>query len=134
LIYLKEIIVRLTYFLPDYISEFKQHRPYVDFNIVIEEKNSLLIDKLIKNQIDIALTYESVILRDDIQILKVTRDELVLALPGKHPWASGRLVKFEEILTLPFIFYTSEIFLQQILEGVLSGNQVNVSFRIFNKI
>jgi DNA-binding transcriptional LysR family regulator len=115
-----------TYYLPDFISGFREKNPYVNFNTIFEENNVELIEKLIKNQIDLAITYESVILRDDIHVSRIIQDELVLVLPGKHPWASGQLVSFEEIMTLPFIFHSPGLFIQTIMESILSGNHVNV--------
>ncbi|WP_248928587.1 LysR family transcriptional regulator [Paenibacillus hamazuiensis] len=115
-----------TYFLPNFISGFMEKNPYISFNAVFEENNTELIEKLIKNQIDIAISYESVILKDEIRVSRITQDELVLVLPGKHPWASGQIISFEEILTLPFIFYSSGLFIQSVMEDILSGHHVNV--------
>lgn len=115
-----------TYFLPNMISGFIEKNPYISFNTYLEENNHELIEKLIKNQIDIAITYESVVLRDDIHVSRIMQDELVLVLPGKHPWASGQLVSFEELITLPFIFQSSNHFIQSILEHILAGHHVNV--------
>jgi len=115
-----------TYYLPDFISGFIEKNAYVSFSTFFEDNNIELIEKLIKNQIDIAITYESVILRDEIHMSRIIQDELVLVLPGKHPWASGQLVSFEELLTLPFIFYSNDNFIQTIMESILSGNHVKV--------
>jgi DNA-binding transcriptional LysR family regulator len=115
-----------TYFLPNMISAFTEKNPYISFNTFLEENNHELIEKLIKNQIDIAITYESVVLRDDIHVSRIMQDDLVLVLPGKHPWASGQLVSFEELITLPFIFHSSGHFIQTIMENILAGHHVNV--------
>ncbi|MBS4206603.1 LysR family transcriptional regulator [Bacillus sp. FJAT-50079] len=121
-----------TYFLPGFISNFMETNPYVRFNVTLEESNADLIEKLINNQIDLAINYESVILRDEIQISRITQDELVLVLPGKHPWANGQIISFEEILTLPFIFHSKELFIRSIMENILSGNTVNVVLELSN--
>jgi DNA-binding transcriptional LysR family regulator len=115
-----------TYMLPDIISTFIEKNPYISFITCLEEKNHELIEKLIKNQIDVAITYESVVLRDDIHVSRIMEDDLVLVLPGKHPWASGRLVSFEELITLPFIFHSPDYFIQTIMENILAGHHVNV--------
>lgn len=119
-----------TYFLPDTISGFMEKNPYVSFNTFFEDNNTEIIEKLIKNQIDLAITYESVILRDEIHVSRIFQDELVLVLPGKHPWASGQIISFEEILTLPFIFHSPGLFIQSIMETILSGNYVNVILQL----
>lgn len=115
-----------TSFLLDIIEQSMEKNHYLKFNIITESTTNKLIDKIIKNQIDVAIAYESIILRDDIIVRKIAHDELVLALPGKHPWANGRMVSFEDILTLPFIFLNEDSFIQQILNNVLSGRKINV--------
>ncbi|WP_251551104.1 LysR family transcriptional regulator [Neobacillus muris] len=119
-----------TYYVPKVLQRFMEQNPYIHFDVGFEENNTKLIDKLITNQIDIILTYESVILRDDIEVKKIYQDDLVLAIPPRHPWANGQLITFEEVLTLPFIFYSSKFFVQQILENILSGHKVNVILQL----
>ncbi|GGE27785.1 LysR family transcriptional regulator [Pullulanibacillus camelliae] len=119
-----------TYYLPKVIRKFMEKNPYIHFDVSFEESNAILLDKLIKNQIDIIINYESVILRNDIEVKKIYQDELVLAIPPKHPWANGQLITFEEILTQPFIFYSPKLFIQQILENILSGHKVNVILQL----
>lgn len=118
-----------TYFLPNFIASFLEKNPYSSFQTFFDDDNVELIEKLIKNQIDMAITYETVILRDDIHVSRIIQDELVLVLPGKHPWASGQIISFEEILTLPFIFYNSGFFIQTIMENILSGHHVKVNLQ-----
>lgn len=119
-----------TYYLPDIISSFTENNPHVSFNTVFEDNNAELIDKLIKNQLDIAITYESVILRDEIQVNPIIQDEIVLVLPGNHPWASNQLVSIEEIITLPFIFHSPDVFIQSIMENILTGHNINVILQL----
>lgn len=125
-IFIGTSIIPGTYFLPDFIANFIEKKGHINFNVSLESTNVDLIEKIVKNQMDVAISYESIILRDDIQSKIVARDELVLALPGKHPWANGQLVSFEEVLTLPFIFFNHNFFIQQVLENILSGYRVNV--------
>lgn len=113
-----------TYFLPEFISNFIEKVPNVSFQTVFEEDNRELIEKLIKNQIDIAITYESVILRDEIQISPITQDEIVLVLPGNHPWASKQILSFEEVLTLPFIYHDPDFFVHSVMEHILTGYNI----------
>jgi DNA-binding transcriptional LysR family regulator len=119
-----------TYFLPAFIAKFTEMNPYVQFNVSLEEHTNVLLENIIKNEIDIAITYETVILKDDIQVSRIIQDEFVLVLPGNHPWASGQLVSLEEIVTLPFIFYNQDHFIQPILESALSGSSVNVTLQL----
>ncbi|WP_159887735.1 LysR family transcriptional regulator [Paenibacillus puerhi] len=119
-----------TYYLPDMIAGFIEHNPHVYFNTIFEDSNTNLIDKLIKNQLDIAITYESVVLRDEIQVSSIIQDEIVLVLPGNHPWASNRLVSFEEIITLPFIFHSPDVFIQSMMENILTGHNINVVLQL----
>jgi DNA-binding transcriptional LysR family regulator len=119
-----------TYFLPAFIAKFTEMNPYVQFNVSLEEHTNELLENIIKNEIDIAITYETVILKDDIQVSRIIQDEFVLVLPGNHPWASGQLVSLEEIVTLPFIFYNQDHFIQPILESTLSGSSVNVTLQL----
>ncbi|MGI2296451.1 LysR family transcriptional regulator [Paenibacillus sp. GXUN7292] len=119
-----------TYYLPDIISTFIENNPHTSFNAVFEDNNSELIEKLIKNQLDIIITYESVVLRDEIQVLPVVQDEIVLVLPGNHPWAAKQLISFEEAITLPFIFHSPEVFVQPIMENILTGHNINVILQL----
>lgn len=122
------IIPGLSYVL-DYIADFIEEKGHINFDVKICSTNDELITNIIKNQIDIAIAYEGIILRDDVQTKKIAHDELVLVIPGKHPWANGQILSFEEVLTLPFIFLDHDFFIQQILEVILSGNRVNVVFQ-----
>lgn len=119
-----------TYFLPAFIAKFTENNPYVQFDVSLTEQTNELMDKIIKNEIDIGIAYESVVLRDDIEVSRIVQDEFVLVLPGSHPWASGQLVSLEEIVTLPFIFYPPGHFIQPVLENTLSGNPVNVTLQL----
>ncbi|MFC4601055.1 LysR family transcriptional regulator [Cohnella hongkongensis] len=121
-----------TYFLPDMIANFIEYNPHVSFNPVFEDSNIELIEKLIKNQLDIIITYESMVLRDEIQVLPIVQDEIVLVLPGNHPWASNRLLSFEEVVTLPFIFHSPDTFIQPIMENILTGASINVILQLGN--
>lgn len=119
-----------TYFLPAFIAKFTEVNPYVQFDVSIAEHTNELIDKITKNEVDIGIAYESVVLRDDIEVSRIVQDEFVLVLPGSHPWASGQLVSLEEIVTLPFIFYPPGHFIQPVLEHTLSGSPVNVTLQL----
>lgn len=121
-----------TYYLPDIISNFIEMNPHTSFNAVFDDHNSELIEKLIKNQLDIIINYETVVLRDEIQVSPIIQDEIVLVLPGNHPWASKRLVSLEEIITLPFIFHSPDVFIQSIMENILTGHHINVILQLGN--
>jgi DNA-binding transcriptional LysR family regulator len=112
------------------ISNFIENNYHVSFNTIFEDNNVELIEKLIKNQIDIIIAYESVILSDEIQVSPIIQDEIVLVLPGKHPWASNQLISFEEVSTLPFIFHSSDVFIQSIMENLLTGANINVILQL----
>lgn len=112
------------------LMEFIQTHGHVHYDIALSQSNDELVDKLLKNQIDIAITYEGIILHDDIKTKKIVHDELVLVLPGKHPWADGQLLSLDQILTLPFIFSNRDFFVQQTLESILLGSKVNVVLQL----
>lgn len=119
-----------TYFLPDMIANFSENHHHVSFNTIFDDNNIELIEKLIKNQIDIIITYESVVLRDEIQVSPILQDEIVLVLPGNHPWAGNQLISFEEVSTLPFIFHSPDMFIQPIMENLLTGANINVILQL----
>jgi len=116
--------------LPAFISRFMEMNPYVQFYVSSTEHNHELIDKLVKNEVDLAVTYETLVLRDDIEVTRIIQDEFVLALPRSHPWASGQLVSEDEIVTLPFIIYNQGHIIRPIMESMLSGRSINVALQL----
>lgn len=123
-------IIPGTSFLLDFISSFSDTKMYIDFRITIEKSNIDLIEKILNNQLDVAMSYESIILNDKIKTKKIAIDEFFLVVSAKHPWSDGRIISFKEALTLPFIFFNNNSFIQQIFENILTGDYVNVVLQL----
>lgn len=89
------------YVLPRIICNYKKE--YNDVDITLEIYNSKQVEKNVLNRhIDLGLV-ESSIEHKELFFKNIFEDELVVVVPGNHPWADKNEVTIEELTGEPFI-------------------------------
>jgi DNA-binding transcriptional LysR family regulator len=89
------------YILPDLICRFNKQHPSLAVKLTIadsgEIENQVLAGKVEMGVIGLKSQHPNLICQP------LWQDELVLAVPGQHPWAQRKTVSLEELRQAPFI-------------------------------
>lgn len=109
------------YILPRLIGRFNQEYPGLSVNLTISD--SRRIEKaVLAGRLEIGVIgYKSE--SPDLFCQKLWQDELVLALPAKHPWAKRKSVTLKALYTKPFILREKGSGTLEILETYLSKSK-----------
>lgn len=90
------------YILPYVVGSFKQDYP--DVNVTIQIMNTKDIGKLVVNKtFDLGIIEGPLEPFESMETHKFLEDELVLAIPSNHPYASRKSITLDELKELPYI-------------------------------
>jgi DNA-binding transcriptional LysR family regulator len=94
--------------VPGAVREARRRRPHPDIELdmrVMEPEPALRA--LARNRVDIALMIESpldpIVIPDGVELLEVTEDPMMIALPPEHRMASRRSIDLAELAEEPFL-------------------------------
>ena len=94
--------------VPGAVRQARRLRPHPDIELdmrVMEPEPALRA--LVRNRIDIALMIESpldpIVIPDGVELLEVTEDPMMIALPPEHRMASRRSIDLAELADEPFL-------------------------------
>jgi DNA-binding transcriptional LysR family regulator len=94
--------------VPGAVREARRRRPHPDIELdmrVMEPEPALRA--LVRNRLDIALMIESpldpILVPDGVELLEVTEDPMMIALPPEHRMASRRSIDLAELADEPFL-------------------------------
>jgi DNA-binding transcriptional LysR family regulator len=94
--------------VPGAVREARRRRPHPDIDLdlrVVEPDQALRA--LVRGRLDIALMIDSplepIVVPDDVELLEVTDDPMLIALPPDHRMASRRSVDLAELADEPFL-------------------------------
>jgi len=105
-----------TPFTTMFLYEFKNRFPDIKVNM-IEAPPAILSQKLLKGEIDIAMT-ETILSSEDIAIYSGFKDDVSVAIGYKNNYYTAKKVSFEDLKDQTFNIVTSSAILnQQIVEG-----------------
>ncbi len=79
--------------------ELHRMHPYLQMKII---KLDNIEEKVIRNEIDIALTH-LLLENEQLKSIPLYNEELYLAVSFDHPWAKRDIVEFEEIKNIPLV-------------------------------
>ena len=118
------------YILPDLISRFNQKYPHLSVKLTIAD-SSEIENRVLVGDIEIGVI-GSKSPHANLICQKLWADELVLAVPAKHPWARRKFVSVEELRKTPFILRERGSGTLKILEAYLreSGEDGTNAFQI----
>jgi DNA-binding transcriptional LysR family regulator len=94
--------------VPGAVRQARRRRPHPDIELdmrVMEPEPALRA--LVRNRLDIALMIESpldpIVVPDGVELLEVTDDPMMIALPPEHRMASRRSIDLAELADEPFL-------------------------------
>ena len=121
------------YILPDLIGRFNQKHPNIAVKLTVADSSEIerrvLAGKLELGVIGSKSLHASLICQ------QLWKDELVLAVPARHPWARRKTVSLPELRTVPFLLREEGSGTLKILEaflrdaGLKGVNELKVSTR-----
>ncbi len=114
------------YILPNLIGQFNQKHPHLAVNLTIADSSR--IEKAIlagKLEIGVIGSIGSKSEAPTLLCQKLWQDELVLAVPTKHPWAKRKSIPLELLYNEPFILRERGSGTLKILETYLNENKLN---------
>jgi DNA-binding transcriptional LysR family regulator len=89
------------YILPDLIGRFKKKYPHLSVKMTIADSGEIE-NRVIAGQLEIGVI-GSKSLHANLLCQKLWEDELVLAVPVRHPWARRKAVSIQDLRKTPFI-------------------------------
>ncbi len=89
------------YILPRVIGEFSNTHPGVRVSLVVGDTSEILA-KTMAGQIELSLV-GALSREKSLRQAELISDDMVLVVPGQHKWRRRQRIKFEELLTEPFI-------------------------------
>jgi DNA-binding transcriptional LysR family regulator len=122
------------YILPDLIGRFNKKYPHLSVKLTIadsgEIENRVLAGKLEIGVIGSKSPHANLLCQ------KLWEDELVLAVPARHPWARRKTISLRELRNTPFILREEgsgtlkilEAYLREAGEDGINGLQVSARF------
>ena len=90
------------YILPYVVGAFKQEYPDVNATIQIMNTNDIA-ENVNNKSFDLGIIEGPVELTENMESIAFLEDELVLAIPSNHPFATKESITLEELKTLPYI-------------------------------
>ena len=90
------------YILPYVVGAFKQEYPDVNATIQIMNTNDIA-ENVNNKSFDLGIIEGPVELTANMESIAFLEDELVLAIPSNHPFATKESITLEELKTLPYI-------------------------------
>ena len=123
-----------VYILPEILGRFKQQYPQVDVTLHIEYARQI-VEKVAANLIDLGIIGEGLPVVDSRLVVRpFLKDELVVIVSARHPWAKRARISPRELAPEPFIIpekslATSEIVLRQL--GI-AGVRLNTVMELGN--
>ena len=90
------------YILPYVVGAFKQEYPDVNATIQIMNTNDI-VENVNNKSFDLGIIEGPVELTENMESIAFLEDELVLAIPSNHPFATKESITLEELKTLPYI-------------------------------
>ena len=105
------------YILPDLIGRFKKKYPHLSVKLTIAD-SSEIEDRVLAGQLEIGVI-GSKSSSANLLCQKLWEDELVLAVPIRHPWARRKAVSLQHLRKTPFILREEGSGTLKILEAYL---------------
>ena len=90
------------YILPYVVGAFKQEYPDVNATIQIMNTNDIA-ENVNNKSFDLGIIEGPLELTENMESIAFLEDELVLAIPSNHPFATKESITLEELKTLPYI-------------------------------
>lgn len=110
------------YILPNLMGQFNQKHPHLAINLTIAD-SSRIEKEILSGKLEIGVI-GSKSESSNLLCQKLWRDELVLAVPAKHPWAKRKSIPLKALYNEPFILRERGSGTLKILETYLNTNKI----------
>ena len=105
----------LIYQLPQVLENYHARFPNIEL-VIMTETTDVILREVQAHRLDLGLVMLPVA-ESDLQVTPLCHEELLVALPGKHPLARKRRLTPREVETLPFILYESKTVMRKLIDG-----------------
>jgi len=113
------------YVLPRLVAGFRARYPDVAVEINVMSRRAA-VERLLEGRAEIAVV-STRLNHHDLDFAPFLTDEVVLIAPPDHPWAAGRAVTPQELLTVPFIMRESAAGTYEVLAEGLAAHGMNIA-------
>jgi DNA-binding transcriptional LysR family regulator len=113
------------YILPGLVSRFKNKYPHLSVKLTIAD-SSEIENQVLEGKLEIGVIGKKS-LHPNLLCQKLWEDDLVLAVPARHPWARRKSVSLQELRGIPFILREEGSGTLKILEANLRESDKNGS-------
>ncbi len=114
-----------NYVLPRFIGEFKAHHPAIKITLGIGN-TATIIEKVLEGELEAGVVGS---ISSDRRIVseELFSDELVLAVPQGHPWASQAAISLDQLASEAFILRKKGSGTRIVMSRILEENGFDVS-------
>lgn len=112
-----------NYLMPFYLGEFKRRYPEVMVSLIVENTR-IIEDQLLAGLFPLAVV-EHEVQNNSLVRESIEKDELVLFVSPRHPWAERESVTKEELMQEPFITRELGSGTREVVEEKLNKQGVN---------
>ncbi|MGC8782153.1 MAG: LysR substrate-binding domain-containing protein, partial [Anaerolineae bacterium] len=112
------------YVLPRLVAGFRRKYPDVCVNVHVMSRRAA-VDRLLEGRAEVAVV-STRLQHQDLEFRLFLEDQVVLIVPADHPWADGRTVTPEMLLTVPFIMRESTAGTYEALAEGLAQHGLNI--------
>jgi len=119
-----------TYFLPDLLSGFLSEHP--GLRAAVSQAGTDRVEHMLLNdEIEIGVTSSS----DpgstpDLDLVPLIRQQMVLCMHEKHPWAGRRHIRIRDLHKSPMVVYESGYFIRSTLDQLCAEQGVTPDYRM----
>ncbi len=112
------------YVLPRLVAGFRRRYPDVHVSIYVMSRRAA-VDRLLEVRADVAVV-SARFPHPDLEFQPFLEDQVILIVPPDHPWADGRTVTPQMLLTVPFIMRESTAGTYEVLVEGLAQHGIHV--------
>ena len=112
------------YVVPQIVAGFRRCYPEVRVTVQVSSRRTA-VEALLAGRVELGVVSARLV-PAELTYERLTGDEIVLIVPAHHPWADGRSIRPEELLTEPFIGREPAAGAYEVLATGLAKHQLDV--------
>jgi DNA-binding transcriptional LysR family regulator len=105
----------LIYQLPPVLESFHSRYPNIEL-VIVSETTDQLVREVLAQRLDLALVMMP-IAESNLHVTLLHREELLVALPRRHPLTRKPALSVEDLRALPFILYEKKTVMRGLIDG-----------------
>lgn len=112
--------------LKSHLAKFTNKYPDIRLNIIMHNTVEKIINSLLSNELDIAITYRPEKLNPFIEVLSLSEYPLFAIVSDNHPLASCSQVTLHDLARYPLVTFVKGMHTRNIIELLLSRNGMKI--------